>query len=78
MGAPGCGEGGGGRWWGAWADGRADRNQVGFGREGGGVLGGREGGDGWSRVDDRLLWDGNADVQDSGVLGNRGQKVRVV
>ncbi|MFS2072742.1 YCF48-related protein [Pseudomonas sp. CT11-2] len=55
-----------------------DRNQLWFGLEEGGLFHSRDGGDTWTRVDDRLLWDYNSDVHNILVLPNHGEKVIVV
>ncbi|HJR30307.1 MAG TPA: YCF48-related protein [Pseudomonas sp.] len=55
-----------------------DRNQLWFGLEEGGLFHSRDGGDTWTRVDDRLLWDYNSDVHNILVLPNHGDKVIVV
>ncbi|EJM11345.1 BNR/Asp-box repeat protein, partial [Pseudomonas sp. GM18] len=55
-----------------------DRNQLWFGLEEGGLFHSRDGGDTWTRVDDRLLWDYNSDVHNILVLPNHGNKVIVV
>ncbi|BAV64462.1 VPS10 domain-containing protein [Sphingobium cloacae] len=55
-----------------------DRNQLWFGLEEGGLFYSRDGGDNWTRLDDRLLWDFNSDIHNIVVLPNHGRKVIVV
>lgn len=55
-----------------------DRNQLWFGLEAGGLFHSRDGGDSWTRVDDRLLWDYHTDIHAIAVLPNHGRKAVVV
>lgn len=55
-----------------------DRDQLWFGLEEGGLFHSRDGGDNWTRVDSRLLWDFHSDVHSILVLPNHGSKVVVV
>jgi photosystem II stability/assembly factor-like uncharacterized protein len=55
-----------------------DRDQLWFGLEEGGLFHSRDGGDSWTRLDDRLLWDFNSDVHSIQVLPNNGRKVVIV
>ncbi|MEJ2633104.1 MAG: YCF48-related protein [Acidihalobacter sp.] len=55
-----------------------DRDQLWFGLEEGGLFHSRDGGENWTRVDDRLLWDFHSDIHAIQVLPNNGRKVVVV
>ena len=55
-----------------------DRNKLWFGLEEGGLFHSNNGGETWTRLDDRLLWDFNSDIHNITVLPNNGRKVVVV
>lgn len=55
-----------------------DRARLWFGLEEGGLFHSRDGGDSWTRLDDRLLWEFNSDIHAIQVLPNQGRKVVVV
>lgn len=55
-----------------------DARQLWFGLEEGGLFHSIDGGEQWTRVDDRLLWDYHTDIHAVHVLPNHGRKVVVV